>query len=124
MSPDDFVDRYAAALATQDWSQVAPLIAENASVVFSNGSLHRGKEAIRTAYQCNFDAIKGEDYRIENVHWLARAPETAAYMFDFFWSGIIDGRESNGSGRGTTVLVRQTEGWVMMAEQLGPRASS
>lgn len=121
MSPRDFVEQYEAALATQDWTVVAPLISEEARVVFSDGSLHGGKDAIRTAYQRNFAAIKNEDYGIENVHWLIETSDSAAYMFDFYWSGIVHGSEASGSGRGIAVLARKDDRWVLVAEQLGPR---
>ncbi|MEO0914981.1 MAG: nuclear transport factor 2 family protein, partial [Pseudomonadota bacterium] len=67
MSAREFVKRYEAALATQDWAAVAPLISDQARVVFSSGALHAGKDAIRAAYEHNFSTIKGEEYRIENV---------------------------------------------------------
>lgn len=121
MSPRDFVEQYEAALATQDWNAVAPLISDDARVVFSDGSLHGGKDAIRTAYERNFAAIKSEVYRVENVHWLIETSDSAAYMFDFYWSGVIQGREASGSGRGTAVLARKDGRWVLVAEQLGPR---
>lgn len=61
MPAKDFVKEYETALGTQDWISVAPLISDDAIVIFSNGSLHAGKEAIKAAYQHNFSAIKGEE---------------------------------------------------------------
>ena len=100
---------------------VAPHISDDARVVFSNGASHVGKEAIRTAYERNFATIKSEEFRIENIHWMLETPECAAYMFDFYWTGIIDGKKASGSGRGTAVLVRETDRWVLVGEQLGPK---
>lgn len=122
MSAKDFVKEYEAALGTQDWASIAPLISDDAKVVFSNGSLLAGKESIRAAYQHNFNTIVGEQYRIENVHWLTETADTAAYMFEFFWAGVIDGQDASGSGRGTAVLVRTTARWVLVGEQLGPKS--
>jgi len=120
MSAKDFVTAYENALGTQDWAEVAPLISDEAVVVFSSGAMHVGKAAIRAAYERNFAAIKGEEYRIEDVKWLLEAPTAAAYMFDFHWSGVIQGKEASGAGRGTAVLARQTNRWVLVGEQLGP----
>ncbi|MEM8654784.1 MAG: nuclear transport factor 2 family protein [Pseudomonadota bacterium] len=117
-----FVKEYEHALGTQDWNSVAPLISDDAIAIFSNGSLHAGKEAIRAAYQRNFNTIKGEEYRIENVRWLADTADAAAYSFEFHWTGVIDGREASGSGRGTTVLVRRNDRWLLVGEQLGPKS--
>lgn len=122
MSAKDFVKEYEAALGTQDWAAVAPLISEDARVVFSNGSLLAGKPAIRTAYEHNFKTIKSEEYRIENVHWLVETPDSAAYMFEFSWIGFIDGSEASGAGRGTAVLVRTADRWMLVGEQLGPKS--
>ncbi|WP_299631792.1 nuclear transport factor 2 family protein [uncultured Roseobacter sp.] len=122
VSAKSFVKEYEHALGTQDWSSVAPLISDDAIVIFSNGSLHAGKEAIRAAYQHNFNTIKSEKYRIENVHWLAETADAAAYSFEFHWIGEIEGREASGSGRGTAVLVRIDDCWLLAGEQLGPKS--
>ena len=120
MSCREFIKQYEVALGTQDWTVVAPLISDAARVVFSSGAVHAGKEAIRAAYERNFATIKSEEYRIENVHWLLETPDSAAYMFDFFWTGLIEGREVSGAGRGTAVLARRAERWVLVGEHLGP----
>ncbi|MEO0747132.1 MAG: nuclear transport factor 2 family protein [Pseudomonadota bacterium] len=122
MPAKDFVKEYETALGAQDWAYVEPLIDDKAVVIFSNGALHAGKEAIRVAYQHNFNTIKGEEYRIENVHWLLATADAAAYSFEFHWTGEIGGREASGAGRGTTVLVRKADRWLLIAEQLGPKA--
>ena len=121
MSARDFVSKYETALGTQNWNAVAPLIRDDASVIFSNGSLHAGKEAIKAAYERNFSTIEGEDYRIENVRWLAETVDVAAYSFEFYWTGMISGQLASGSRRGTAVLVRDGDNWMLAGEQLGPR---
>ena len=78
MSAKDFVKQYESALGTQNWDNVAPLIRDDAVVIFSNGALHSDKEAIKFAYQSNFNSIKSAIYRIENLHWLVEAAEFAA----------------------------------------------
>ncbi|MCR9062111.1 MAG: nuclear transport factor 2 family protein [Rhodobacteraceae bacterium] len=122
MSARNFVKEYEAALGTQDWNCVAPLISDDARVIFSNGSLLIGKDAIKAAYQHNFAMIEGEDYRVENVQWLSEAADSAAYMFEFSWTGMIDGREVSGTGRGTAILGRAEDRWVLVGEQLGPKS--
>ncbi len=122
MSCESFVSDYEAALATQDWAVVAPLIADDARVVFSDGTLLAGKEAIRAAYERNFASIEGEEFRVSNIHWLLKSDQAAAYMFEFHWTGLIQGRVASGSGRGTTVLERRDGIWVLVGEQLGPKS--
>jgi ketosteroid isomerase-like protein len=120
MTPEEFIDSYQQALATQRWASVEPLIHADACVTFSTGAVHRGKEAARAAFEANFAAIKGEVYRISDVHWIVRLPEVAVYAFAFHWTGVIDGREASGAGRGTSVLLRDGAGWKLVAEHLGP----
>ena len=120
MQVQEFVQRYEAALGTQEWRAVSPLIHEDASVVFSSGAVHKGKDAVQAAYENNFQAINNEKYEIANVHWLFQFEDSAAYMFDFFWTGSIGGQEVSGAGRGTAVLIRADGDWQLIAEHLGP----
>ena len=122
MTPDNFIPQYEQALASQQWSQVAPLIHEDACVTFSTGAVHRGKAAVQQAYEGNFSAIEGEHYQMHNVHWVKQTSDVAVYLFDFTWSGRIGGREAAGSGRGTAVIIRDGDAWQLIAEHLGPKS--
>lgn len=121
MTVDDFIHADREALASQQWALVEPLVHENVCVTFSNGAVHMGKAAVQRAYEANFSAIEGEDFRIWGVHWIRRGEDVAVYVFDFAWSGRINGRDAAGAGRGTSVLVREGgAGWQLLAEHLGP----
>ena len=119
-SPEAFIELYGRALGTQRWEAVEPLVHDDACVTFSTGAVHKGKPAVRRAYEANFAAIEEERYAISNVHWVARGADVAVYLFDFAWSGRIRGRAAQGSGRGTTVLLRDGGEWRLLAEHLGP----
>lgn len=118
-TPDDFIPLYERALASQRWHAVDPLVHNDACVTFSNGTVHVGKAAVQGAFERNFAAIADEEYRISNVRWVHRGPEIAVYLFDFNWSGRIEGRPASGSGRGTSALHRDDAGWRLLAEHLG-----
>ena len=120
MSARDFVKLYEQALATQDWDEVAPLISNNASVTFSDGSVHKGKQQVRAAFERNFAAIADETYRILDVHWLLDSDDVATYLFDFHWTGTIQGQPAEGGGRGTAVVIREGGKWQLLTEHLGP----
>lgn len=122
MNSDEFVPAYEMALATQDWSAVSPLINEDACVTFSSGTVHRGKEAVRRAFEGNFRAITDETYKISNVHWVRKDRQYAVYLFDFDWTGVIGGKSARGGGSGTCLLVKEPAGWQLLIEHLGPRA--
>lgn len=123
MNPEEYIKNYEQALATQDWSQVEPLIHEDACVTFSNGAVHKGRVEVRKAFEKNFSLIKDETYFITNVHWVLRSLETAIYLFDFNWNGIINDQPASGSGRGTSVLIKENDKWKLLVEHLGPKPS-
>ncbi len=119
MNPEEFVKSYESALRTQDWNAVEPLVSENASVTFSNGIIHIGKENVQKAFEKNFSIIKNEKYIIENIKWLVKDTKYAVYLFEFNWTGIIDGKPRSGSGVGTSVLLKENARWKLLTEHLG-----
>jgi len=122
MELEEFIRAYEAALATQDWRQVEPLVHADACVTFSNGTVHKGKAEVQKAFEKNFSLIRDETYSISNVHWVMKKPETAVYLFEFSWSGLINGQPAKGSGRGTCVLINEGGEWQLLIEHLGPKA--
>ena len=122
MDLEEFIRAYEQALATQDWINVEPLVHNDACVTFSNGTVHKGKLEVKKAFEKNFSLIKDEEYSITNVHWVTKSSDMAVYLFDFTWSGIINDRQASGSGRGTSVLIRESDKWKLLVEHLGPKA--
>lgn len=122
MNPEDFIKQYEAALASQDWQQVAPLVHPEACVTFSSGTVHLGKTAVRQAFERNFSLIQDETYQMENVHWVKKGAETAVYLFTFRWSGLINGKHASGAGTGSAVLTKGENGWQLLVEHLGPKS--
>lgn len=121
MTPEEFIRAYENALASQDWKQVEPLVHTDACVTFSNGKVHRGKAAVQRAFEHNFSLIKDETYSMRDVHWVLRSDLTAVYLFEFNWSGFINGKSAHGAGRGTSVLIREANAWQLLVEHLGPK---
>ncbi len=119
MNQEQFIKDYEAALASQNWDNVEPLIHELACVTFSNGSVHKGIYAIKEAYKRNFAIIEDEEYSIADVHWILKKEAIAVYLFSFYWSGKINGQQASGSGRGTTVIMFENGRWKLIAEHLG-----
>jgi hypothetical protein len=50
---------------------------------FSNGTVHKGKAAIKKAFEKNFSLIQEEKFSISNVYWVLKGAETAVYLFEF-----------------------------------------
>jgi ketosteroid isomerase-like protein len=122
LNPEEFIRAYEQTLATQDWKHVEPLVHNNVCVTFSNGAVHKGKSEVRKAFENNFSQIKDEEYSITNVYWVIKGAETAVYLFDFSWSGLINEKQASGSGRGTSVLIKESDKWQLLVEHLGPKA--
>lgn len=120
MKPEEFIRAYELALGTQDWSKVEPLVHDEACVTFSNGSVHKGKAAIQKAFEHNFSLIRDETYSMSNIHWVLKSGMTAVYLFEFNWSGLINGKPARGAGRGTSVLTKKAGTWQLLIEHLGP----
>ncbi len=119
MNPKEFIKSYERALGTQDWNVVEPLVSENVSITFSNGTIHIGKKNVQKAFEKNFSIIKNEKYAIENIKWLVKDKKYAVYLFEFNWTGIIDGKSRSGNGIGTSVLIKENARWKLLTEHLG-----
>ena len=117
-TPDDFMIAYARATNSHSVEATLALVDDEAVYLFSDESVHIGKRAIEKVIRRNFDFIKDESYSIDNVTWLADSNEVAACVYDYSWSGTINGEHVSGSGRGTTVLRRSPEGWRVVHEHL------
>ena len=120
-SPQEFISAYEKALATQSWEQVAPLIHEDCVAIFSEGT-YTGKAEVESAFRRTFSLIKDEKYWISDIHWVQETENTAILIYIFSWSGIIDGMPASGSGRGTSILIKQYGKWQLICEHLGPLA--
>ncbi|MGM7775181.1 YybH family protein [Arthrobacter sp. KNU-44] len=108
---------YEAANNTHDIERVLPYIDSDATYWFSDGS-HEGRDQVRAAIEATFLAIRDERYVVDELTWVLVQEEAAVCRYRFSWTGIIDGQQHSGRGRGTNVLVRTHEGWQIVHEQL------
>ena len=118
MSPADFMRIYESAANAHDLDAMLNLIADDAVFLFSDGSAHIGKDAIRKATRANFNTIQDEIYRISNLTWLGDSETVAVCVYAFEWSGTIAGKPAGGAGRGTSVLKRVRGEWRVVHEHL------
>lgn len=118
MKPSEFIRKYEAATASHDLDATLELIDEHAVYWFSDGATYHGKAAIGAAIRSNFEAIKEEEYRISDVKWLAESEDVAACVYSFSWSGKVGGKQTSGSGRGTTVIHKMDGEWRVVHEHL------
>ena len=117
--PEECLREYEAALGTQDWDKIAPLIHTDCVAVFSSGTFV-GKEEVEAAFRRPFQLIADEDYAISEVHWVEVSGTLAVCRYRFEWSGLIDGEPAAGGGRGTCIMKDSGKGWQILLEHLGP----
>lgn len=120
-TPHNLLSAYEQALASQDWSVVAPLLHDDVCVTFANGT-YKGKAAVREIFEQNFHSIQDEQYVISQLHWAYQSPLSAVALYEFHWQGMIAGEAASGGGRGTSMMVFERGRWWIITEHLGPFA--
>lgn len=113
---DDYVRR----LNTHRWTDVAPLVSDDAVFIFSEGT-HIGKAAAKVAFEKTFAHIEDETYWTTDVQWTAVTNTMACCHFLFHWHGKIEGKEQSGEGRGSSTLIKLNGRWLIAQEHLGPK---
>jgi len=116
--PAAFMRRYAENTDAHRLEATLAMIADDAIYLFSDGSSHVGRAAIAEVLAKNFVAITDETYRIRDIRWLVKGNDAATCVYLFEWSGIVEGKLASGSGRGTSVLRRDGQGWLVVHEHL------
>lgn len=117
MTADDFLTEYERRTNTHNFDDVGGLIDDEAVFWFSSGS-HHGKAAIHAAFERTWATIQEEKYAISDVVCIAKSETTATYVYTFQWEGLINGKMSQGKGRGTSVIVKRGEDWRVVHEHL------
>lgn len=119
--PSAALEHYVRSLNSHRWAEIAHLMTEDAVFIFSEGT-HVGKAAARAAFEKTFAHISDEQYWTTDLKWTAVTPHLASCHYLFHWKGQVGGKEAHGSGRGTTVLLKSGERWLIAHEHLGPSA--
>ncbi|MCZ9881450.1 nuclear transport factor 2 family protein [Arthrobacter sp. B2a2-09] len=113
----DVMRGYEAANNTHDIERVLPYIAKDATYWFSDGS-HEGLDQARAAIEATFRAIQDEKYVVDELTWVLVQEDAAVCRYRFSWTGIVEGQQQSGKGRGTNVFIRTHEAWQIVHEQL------
>jgi ketosteroid isomerase-like protein len=124
MTPAEFLREYETSGRTGGVEATLRLIDDDAVYWFSDGTAHVGKSAVERALRRNAELIRDETYRISEVVWVAESADVAACRYRFDWSGVVRGAPTSGAGRGTCVLSRRGESWVVVHEHLSKGAPS
>jgi ketosteroid isomerase-like protein len=117
-TPQACMTAFVAALNAKDMDAALALLTEDAAFFYSNGSALWGKAAIREAIAANWASIDRDNYATHNPVWLAQSESAAVAVYGFSWSGLSDGKQIGGRGRGTSALRRESGGWRIAHEHL------
>jgi ketosteroid isomerase-like protein len=117
MKPKEALRAYEKANNSHNWSNVEPFIHSDAVFWFTDGE-HKGKREIEKAVTKTFEKIGEEVYSIQNVKWLVVTDTTGVCAYTFHWEGIVDGKQTSGSGKGTNVFIKDSGTWKIIHEHL------
>ena len=114
-----FMRAYEEANNSHDIDRVTPMIADDATYWFTDGS-YRGTAEIAAAISRTFRTIRDETYEISELEWIHVTAGHASCRYLFSWTGVVDGLLRSGRGRGTNVLVWHEGRWRIQHEHLSP----
>lgn len=114
---DTFLEAYAEAVNSRDFSQMAPFIADQATFWFANRE-YNGKANLENAFEDTWANIQNEAYIISDVQWIASSYWVANCTYRFKFDCKVDGKRQFYEGRGTNVLRRIDGSWRIVHKRL------
>jgi ketosteroid isomerase-like protein len=117
MSAQDVLKKYEEEINKHDFDLVAPLISKDCKFWFSSGTFE-GLEQTRKAFETTWGMIKEEVYSISDKDWIAESDQVAVCTYTFHWKGLVDGKQCEGKGRGTSCFRLEEDGWKIIHEHL------
>jgi ketosteroid isomerase-like protein len=100
----NFIKLYEEATNSHEFNNVVELIHEDALYRFTDGDFN-GIDEIKSAFEITWNKIQNETYKISDLKIINIDNNSATFTYTFNWSGIVDGTEKSGNGRGTNVIV-------------------
>lgn len=119
MSHESALSAYIEALNTHAWDNIAPYVAEDAVFLFTEATF-TGQAAAKASFEKTFALIQKEEFSLHHLTWTAVTSDLASCHYEFRWKGFIAGEEASGGGRGTSILRRFNDRWLVIHEHLGP----
>ncbi|HJW40649.1 MAG TPA: nuclear transport factor 2 family protein [Rhizomicrobium sp.] len=99
------------ALVGRDIDAALALLTDDVAFYYSNGTALTGKAAFAAMMMANWKRIERYSYQTHDPVWVAQSDSVAAVIYGFSWSGVADGKEVGGSGRGTRIFRRDRGRW-------------
>lgn len=118
-SPQACAAQFTDALIRRDMDAALALLADEVVFFYSNGSTIVGKDAFAAVMTGNWKVVENYVYSSGESDWVTVTADAASVIYSFAWSGVARGAEVKGSGRGTRVFARQSDGgWLITHEHL------
>ncbi len=114
---NQFLRAYEQASNSRDFDNVAPLIADDATFWFTNGTFV-GMAAIRAAFEDTWANIHDERYTLKDIQWVGWSTTLAICTYSFRSDGIVNGQRQVYDGHGTNVIAKRDGRWIMVHEHL------
>ena len=108
---------FTAALMARDMSSALSLLADDALLFYSNGTVLR-KADFEPVMLAAWQIVEGYVYATSDVAWLVDSDTMAVAVYGFEWSGVARGNPVSGSGRATRVFAKGAAGWLLAHEHL------
>lgn len=111
------LEKLSEATASQNFDQVAPLLAEDAIYRFTDGDFV-GIDAIRAAFEQTWANYPDDRWEICNVRVVSLDAASAVVTYDTLWTATVDGQQRSSVGRGTNVIARKDGALKIVFEHL------
>lgn len=117
MTAKDVLEKYKVEINSHDFDRLIPLISKECQFWFTSGT-YVGLDQTRKAFEKTWGMIKKEVYTISDLEWIAESEKAAVCIYTYHWSGLIDGQQQSGKGRGTSCFRKEGDGWKIVHEHL------
>ncbi|MGY3779081.1 YybH family protein [Isobaculum melis] len=108
---------YINATNTHDFSEVEKCLAQNAVYWFSDNSCTT-IDAIKEYFEQAWTTVQEEVYQADHVQWIATSSEVATCIYEYKWSGLVNGIHQSGKGRATNIFKQVDQKWLLIHEHL------
>lgn len=114
---ETFLKRYVDATNSHNFANVQPLLTPDA-IYWFNKNESQGIPAIKANFEASWSYLPDEVYGIKDIRWLTIEKNSATCVYTYTYRGTHNAQPMQGSGRGTSILVKVAGSWRIAHEHL------